>query len=480
MSSTPSDKSNGSKDESSDDWIGDLLVDMVTGLGHLLGWGMRFPMLGAPVAMTIGVGLWQGLSIGLLTLAGLIAAYMVWAVLDEDSFQRSVINPPHRCFLRWSRYERTWAQVCAMHGLTAKHADCEHVPVVRTIEIGAHADVLDVSVVTGQSIHDWRKHTDALAAAWRAERVTIAADSPGQVRVTVMRDDVLAEPIRLPMPRPAASVELAAIPAGVTEGHHLWRVPILGHHILVAGATGAGKGSVLWSLIAGLAPNVRSGRVRLCVIDPKGGMELGAGAELFTAFTHDVTGATVEMLRALVQVMRDRANRLRGRTRLHVPTIGAPLVVVVIDELAALTAYVTDRKIRTEIEHLLGLLLSQGRAVGISVVAAIQDPSKDTVPVRQLFTVRIGLRLTEATQTAMVLGQGAREAGAVCEDINDFTPGVGYVMIDGTAAPTRVRAYHVTDADITFLASTFTAPRSRRRTDTDATVRNGAGDQGQR
>ena len=48
--------------------------------------------------------------------------------------------------------------------------------------------------------------------------------------------------------------------------------------------------------------------------------------------------------------------------------------------MAALTAYVTDRKTRTEIEHLLGLLLSQGRAVGISLIAAIQDPSKDTLP----------------------------------------------------------------------------------------------------
>jgi len=37
--------------------------------------------------------------------------------------------------------------------------------------------------------------------------------------------------------------------------------------------------------------------------------------------------------------------------------------------MAALTAYVTDRKTRTEIEHLLGPLLSQRRAVGISRIA---------------------------------------------------------------------------------------------------------------
>jgi S-DNA-T family DNA segregation ATPase FtsK/SpoIIIE len=136
------------------------------------------------------------------------------------------------------------------------------------------------------------------------------------------------------------------------------------------------------------------------------------------------------------------------------------LIVLIIDEIAALTAYVTDRKLRAETEQLLGLLLSQGRAVGISVVAAVQDPAKDTLPVRQLFTVRIGLRMTEATQTAMVLGQGARDAGAECDLIADTTPGIGYVMIDGTADPIRVRAFHVTDRDITLLARTFRAPRS--------------------
>ena len=218
---------------------------------------------------------------------------------------------------------------------------------------------------------------------------------------------------------------------------------------------------MLWSLIAGIAPAVSTGQVRLCVVDPKGGMELGAGAPMFTVFTHDATDTTLHLLRQLVEVMRARANRLRGKTRLHTPTPSEPLFVVVIDEIAALTAYVTDRKVRSEIEQLLGLLLSQGRAVGISVVAAVQDPAKDTLPVRQLFTVRIGLRLTEATQTTMVLGQGARDAGADCDHIPDTTPGVGYMMIDGTAQPVRVRAFHVTDHDITTLARTIPATAGR-------------------
>ncbi|MEE3919320.1 hypothetical protein V2I01_16220 [Micromonospora sp. BRA006-A] len=56
------------------------------------------------------------------------------------------------------------------------------------------------------------------------------------------------------------------------------------------------------------------------------------------------------------------------------------MLVLVVDELAALTAYITDRKVRDRIKESLGLLLSQGRAVGVHVVAALQDPRKDVLP----------------------------------------------------------------------------------------------------
>ncbi|NEW48367.1 hypothetical protein, partial [Nocardia cyriacigeorgica] len=45
--------------------------------------------------------------------------------------------------------------------------------------------------------------------------------------------------------------------------------------------------------------------------------------------------------------------------------------------------------------RLTGLLLSQGRAAAVSVVAALQDPSKETMPNRQLFPVRAALAITE-------------------------------------------------------------------------------------
>jgi S-DNA-T family DNA segregation ATPase FtsK/SpoIIIE len=146
-----------------------------------------------------------------------------------------------------------------------------------------------------------------------------------------------------------------------------------------------------------------------------------------------------------------------GLTRLHQPTATEPLVVVLVDELAALTAY-TDRDTRRKAAELLQLLLSQGRAVGVLVVAALQDPGKDVLPFRDLFPTRIALRLVEDVQVDMVLGRGARDRGAHCDRIPETLPGVGYVQLEGHREPVRVRAAHVTDADLAAMCADYAPP----------------------
>ncbi len=71
---------------------------------------------------------------------------------------------------------------------------------------------------------------------------------------------------------------------GCREDGDPWTVQLRGSHTLIAGATGAGKESVLWSLIRGLGPAIRDGLVRLWVVDPKGGLEVAAGRPLFDQF----------------------------------------------------------------------------------------------------------------------------------------------------------------------------------------------------
>jgi S-DNA-T family DNA segregation ATPase FtsK/SpoIIIE len=166
-----------------------------------------------------------------------------------------------------------------------------------------------------------------------------------------------------------------------------------------------------------------------------------------------------QLLHDAVAVMQDRARRLAGVTRLHEPTVREPLVLVVVDEVATLSAYLPDRTLRTRIAHSLGLLLTQGRAVGVCVVAALQDPRKEVLDLRNLFPARVGLRLDEPMQIDMVLGAGAREQGARCDRIPASLPGVGYVRLDGDREPTRVRAGYVIDADIAAMAAEY-GPRS--------------------
>lgn len=446
-------------DSRTDDDFEALLIGMAKLIGLLALSAIRFPLISTPITLSLlatAVIDWQ---VGIVWAVGFAVGYAGWCHLDRESFERLVWFPIRTTWLTWLRYERTWDQVCALHGLTAQRDQRSFVPSLLWARIGDETDKLTVRIVAGQTAVDWQKQSAALAEAWGCDRLTIRSAGPGEVTILAQREDELREPIPLPRPVYGKHVDLANVAVGAAEGRRPWTLPVLGHHFLVAGATGSGKGSVLWSIIAGLAPAVRAETVRLFVIDPKGGMELGCGETLFAGFVGDYGEAALALLRALVLVVQRRAARLRGHTRLHVPNQSQPLLLVIIDELASLTAYGTDRKIRAETEQCLGLLLSQGRAVGVSVVAAAQDPSKDTLPMRQLFTVRVGLRMTEVTQTAMVLGAAAREAGAVCDQIPDSTPGMGYVMIDGTREPLRVRAYHVTDADIDYITEYFTPAR---------------------
>jgi hypothetical protein len=57
--------------------------------------------------------------------------------------------------------------------------------------------------------------------------------------------------------------------------------------------------------------------------------------------------------------MRERLDRMRGITRLHGPSTDEPLIMLIIDEIAALTGWINDRTTKRRIESALGLLLSQ-------------------------------------------------------------------------------------------------------------------------
>src|ERR1039457_6519090 len=74
--------------------------------------------------------------------------------------------------------------------------------------------------------------------------------------------------------------------------------------------------------------------------------------------------------------MQARAAKLAGKQRDHTPTVEHPFVVVLVDEVAFLTAYLPDKAIRERAKAALATLTTQGRAGGYCVVAALQDPRR--------------------------------------------------------------------------------------------------------
>ena len=201
---------------------------------------------------------------------------------------------------------------------------------------------------------------------------------------------------------------------------------------------------------------MQAGLARVLAADPKL-MELAYGRVIFDmygSYAADPESIAV-MLETAVADMQARAARFAGRQRDHTPTPEDPFTVVLVDEVAFLTAYQPDRKRKDRIMAALATLTTQGRAVGYCVVAALQDPRKDVLTIRNLFPDRIAMRLDEPEQVDMVLGDGARDRGATCELISpdpSTGAGVAFVRLEADPDPVRVRAGWVSDGDIRDLA----------------------------
>ena len=413
----------------------------------------------SPVALTVfalavfslaayraaGVVLVVGLYVAIL------AAFLGVRIRYPELYERRVrlvLRSRHR----GAMYRAKWLAAMEFAGLTGRRdSGTRYEPILLGVRSTRSVDVVRVRMLAGQVVEDWGRVADRLCQTFGAVdcRVHSVPGRPHELAAWFLVEDPLqaiVEPAESPVP-----VDLARLPVGVREDGEPYTLALLGSHVLLVGATGAGKSSVIWSAIYQLAPGIADGTVRLWGIDPKA-MELAAGEPLFDRMAYATPEDFAELLEDAVLVMRERQAVLRGVTRLHTPTADEPLLVILVDELAAL-AYVNDRDVRNRIQSALGLLLSQGRAVGVSVVGAIQDPRKEVLPARDLFPVRVCLRLTESEQVRLILGTGARDRGARADQISPNLPGVGFVQMDGLAEPVRVRFAYVTDDHIRTLAA---------------------------
>ena len=149
--------------------------------------------------------------------------------------------------------------------------------------------------------------------------------------------------------------------------------------------------------------------------------------------------------------------RLTNR-RLSKPAADNPLLVLLTDELAGLTAYMTDANLKKQVAGSLSRILTKGRGLGIVVVAFMQDPRKEILPMRGLFTQTIALRLRSRDEVAMVLGDGLADV-APAHRISPNEPGTGYV-IDEDGQVTKVRSDFWTDDQISATAKKYGRTRT--------------------
>jgi DNA segregation ATPase FtsK/SpoIIIE, S-DNA-T family len=416
------------------------------------------PLVGAAVAVVVVLWNVESRMAGLALAAVLVAAGAGWRWTWPDSYDRYVESRADR-FARRIRYRWSWADLLASCGLAAR--DAHHtvrVPRLWWVQLGRYADVLTVQLCPGVTADDIAERADALRSEFHALEVRVLPHSSrrGWCLLRVIAADTLLDGVA--PPRTPDDVDLSALELGQREDGSPWLLQLLGRHLLIAGATGAGKSTVVAALFTQLAPAIAAGSVRVIGIDPKGGMEFGLYPDLFWHLACESDAEMVEALELAADLVQARAKELRGVARQHVPTVAEPFYLVVVDEIASLTAYLGDRQLRDRAKLALGRLLTKGRAPGVSVVGCVQDPRKDVLELRNLFTTRIALRLAERSEVAMVLGDGARDRGAYADRIPLTAPGIGYVIEDGSPTVTKVRAGFVDDDQLTWLADTYPTP----------------------
>ena len=356
-----------------------------------------------------------------------------------------------RRWLSRSYCGKWWLDNIAACKLMEHHPDGNPNP-PRVVRIRSHSpscETVWVKLPKGQTLQAWKEAGEALTMALGAERITIELVSRKRrvIALVVQRNNPFDETIIAPAPATNADmVDLASVYLGITEYGTAWAAPIVGQHWLVSGAMGSGKSSIVWCLLRAVAPLVRDGIVRLWVGDPKE-VELAPCkpvAYRYATATQDIWA----MIDAFWDTMQERKKQLSDQgVRKFTPSRETPLDLLIIDELAAVVAYGGSPKELRDIERTLSLILTQGRALGGSVVGAVQEPTKDVVGMRELFTWRAQLRATSAQHPDMVLGEDARIKGALADEIPNTseTAGVGYVMQQRTRTPLNVRAAYVDD-----------------------------------
>jgi S-DNA-T family DNA segregation ATPase FtsK/SpoIIIE len=303
-----------------------------------------------------------------------------------------------------------------------------------------------------------RKHYEE-----KLKRIAVALDADS-ARIVASRKRVICldlryfDPIKdlVPVPVPAEPVDLTALRTGLREDGDAWCVPLFERNILGVGLPGSGKSGFVASILMATAPAARDGLVVNLMIDMKFGVEAARMKGLLhrTATDADSGAQMLDWLRWTVIEERGRYMEANGLSK-HVITAQAPMYHLIIDEIAEL---LDDPKTRTAFLRLLVSIARLGRALGISISGYTQLANKKILDMlRDLFQIRIGMRLSSPEQMVMVYGDHhAAERGADNTNIPDKgSAGIAYVFDDSSSQIVRVRAFFVSSENLAWAAETY-------------------------
>lgn len=198
-------------------------------------------------------------------------------------------------------------------------------------------------------------------------------------------------------------------------------------HLLIAGATGAGKSVGVNTLIVSILYKAKPDEVKFIMVDPKR-LELGVYADiphLATPIITDPKRAAVALRWAVSEMERrykylagfgvrnidgynveaKRRNMLEQLDDNGEPYQKLPYIVCIIDELADLMM-VSGK----EVEEAITRLAQMARAVGIHLVLATQRPSVDVITglIKANFPARISFRVSSKVDSRTIIdGNGA-------------------------------------------------------------------------
>jgi len=297
---------------------------------------------------------------------------------------------------------------------------------------GPTVTMYEVEVASGTKVNKVLQLASDIAYALATPDVRIQAPIPGKSAIGievpnkhrdfVMLGDILRSKAAKEATHPL-EVALGKDIHGRARMVNLATMP----HLLIAGATGAGKSSLVNSFITSLLARTTPEDVRLVLVDPKR-VELGHFADvphlLSPVIVHPKRAA--EALGWIVREMEQRYELLATAAvrdidgyeeGLRAGTLRVPLglehrfghlpfIVVVIDELADLMM-VAPR----DVEDAICRIAQMARAVGIHLVVATQRPSVDVVTglIKANIPSRIALMTSSQADSRVILDMNGAE-----------------------------------------------------------------------